>query len=115
VPFTEQASLGGSRPLRGFLEGRLIDRSATALQLDYQFPIWIWLDGTAHYAVGNVFGPALEGFAPERLRSSFGMGFRSAGSRDHLFEVLLAFGTERFDSGAEIESFRFVVGATSAF
>jgi len=115
VPFTELTSLGGSRPLRGFLEGRLIDRSATALQLDYQFPIWVWLDGAAHYAVGNVFGPALEGFEPERLRSSFGMGFRSAGSRDHLFEVLFAFGTERFESGAEIESFRFVVGATSAF
>jgi hypothetical protein len=43
------------------------------------------------------------------------MGFRSAGSRDHVFEVLVAFGTERFESGSEIESFRFVVGATSAF
>lgn len=115
VPFTELASLGGARPLRGFLEGRMIDRSATALQLEYQYPIWVWLDGALHYAVGNAFGPWLEAFEPERLRSSFGMGFRSAGSRDHVFEVLVAFGTERFESGSEIESFRFVVGATSAF
>jgi outer membrane protein assembly factor BamA len=115
VPFTELASLGGGRPLRGFLEGRMRDRSATALQLEYQYPIWVWLDGALHYSVGNVFGPWLEGFEVERLKSSFGMGLRSAGSRDHVFEVLVAFGTERFESGGEIESFRLVVGATSAF
>ncbi len=115
VPFTELASLGGSRPLRGFLHQRLLDRSAVAVQADYQYPIWVWLDGHIHYAVGNVFGPRLEGFEPELLRSSFGMGFRSAGSRDHVFEVLAAFGTAAFDDGSEIESFRLLVGTISGF
>jgi hypothetical protein len=115
LPFTELASLGGARRLRGFLPGRLIDRSAIALQLDYQYPIWVWLDGAAHYAVGNVFGPQLDGFDARLLRSSFGLGFKSTGSRDHVFELLVAFGTETFEDGAEIESFRLVVGATNGF
>jgi hypothetical protein len=115
LPFTELASLGGARPLRGFLAGRLLDRSAIALQLDYQYPIWVWLDGAAHYTVGNVFGPHLDDFDTRLLRSSFGLGIRSTGSRDHVFELLAAFGTETFADGGEIESFRLVAGATSGF
>jgi hypothetical protein len=114
-PFTELASLGGDRMLRGFVPGRLIDRSAISLQTDYQFPIWVWLDGAAHYAVGNVFGAELEGFDPALLRSSFGVGLRSSASRDHVFELLVALGTETFTDGGEIESFRLVVGASSGF
>jgi hypothetical protein len=115
VPFTELASLGGARPFRGFLQDRLLDRSAISLALDYQYPIWVWLDGAAHYAVGNVFGPALDGFDLELLRSSFGLGLRSTGSRDHVFELLVAFGTDTFEDGGEIESFRLVIGVTSGF
>jgi len=115
IPFTELASLGGPRPLRGFLEGRLLGRSDAVAQLDYQYPIWVWLDGAAHYAVGNVFGEHLEGLEPELLRQSFGMGFRSIGNRDHSFELLVAFGTKTFASGAGIEHVRLVVGATGGF
>ncbi len=115
IPFTEQVSLGGPRPLQGFLEGRLVGRSDAVAQLDYQYPIWVWLDGALHYAVGNVFGDDLEGFELELLRQSFGMGVRSTGNRDHAFELLVAFGTETFRSGGEIEHVRLVVGATSGF
>ena len=115
IPFTEQASLGGPRPLRGFLEGRLVGRSAAVAQVDYQYPIWVWLDGAMHYAVGNVFGEHLNGFDLALCRQSFGMGIRSTGNRDHAFELLVAFGTQTFRGGAEVESVRFVVGATSGF
>jgi len=115
IPFTEQASLGGPRPMRGFLEGRLVDKSAAVALLEYQWPVWVWLDGALHYAVGDVFGEHLSGFEAGLLRQSFGMGLRSTGQRDHAFEMLLAFGTDTFDGGAEIESVRFVLGATSGF
>ncbi|MCA9627810.1 MAG: BamA/TamA family outer membrane protein [Myxococcales bacterium] len=115
IPFNEQINLGGDRPMRGFLEGRLIDRSSAVLRFDYTWPIWVWLDGAVHYAVGNVFGEHLEGFEAGALRQSAGMGIRAVGSRDHVFEMLLAFGTEPFDEGAEPESLRFVFGATSGF
>lgn len=115
IPFSEQVSLGGERPLRGFLAGRLVDRSSAVAQLDYQWPIWVWMDGAMHYAVGNVFGEHLSNLEAGLLRQSFGLGLRSTGSRDHVFEVLLAFGSETFDDGAGIENVRFVFGATSGF
>ncbi len=115
IPFTELVQLGGERPLRGFLEGRLMDRSAATAVLDYQYPIWVWLDGVVHYGVGNVFGAHLDGFDVGLLRQSFGLGFRTTSTRDQPFELLLAFGTRTFDDDGGIESVRFVVGTTSGF
>ncbi|MET0414177.1 MAG: hypothetical protein ABW217_22900, partial [Polyangiaceae bacterium] len=115
IPFTELVSLGGNQPLRAFRAGRLLDRSATSATLTYRWPIWVYLDGAVHYAVGNVFGPHLDGFRPGLLRSSFGIGIDSAGSSDQPFEVLLAFGTAPFEEGARVESLRFVFGTRSDF
>lgn len=115
IPFTEQVSLGGDRPMRGFLEGRLIDRSSAVLLFDYTWPIWVWLDGALHYAVGNVFGEHLDGLEPGLLRQSAGLGIRAVGARDHVLELLVAFGSKPFDEGGEPESLRVVLGATSGF
>jgi len=114
VPFTEQVVLGGTRHMRGFIEGRLVGRSAAMATFEYRWPVWIWLDGTLHAAVGNVFGPHLEALSPERLRASFGMGFRTSSSRDHSFDLLLGLGTEPFDRFA-VTSVRILVGATRGF
>lgn len=115
IPFTEQASLGGPRPLRGFLEGRLVDRSAAAAVLEYQWPVWVWLDGALHYGIGNVFGEHLSGFELGLLRQSYGLGLRATSRRDHSFELMIAFGSQTLDDGGDIENVRFVLGATSGF
>jgi len=115
IPFTEQVRLGGDYQLRGFLEGRLLGRSAITGRLDYQWPIWPFLDGVIAAETGNVFGEHLAGFEPGAMRLSFTIGIRDSGSRDHPFEVLIGGGTEPIDEGARFESFRFVFGATNAF
>jgi hypothetical protein len=115
VPFTEQVSVGGDGPMRGFLEGRLLNRSAAVALFTYTWPVWVWLDGVIHYAVGNVFGEHLENFELDLLRSSFGIGLRGADKRDHAFELLVAGGTETFRDGGGLQEFRFVFGATSGF
>ena len=115
IPFTEQVTLGGDGPMRGFLEGRLIDRSAAVARLSYTWPVWVWFDGVLHYSVGNVFGAHLDGFELDLLRSSFGFGLQATGKRDHPFEILFAAGTDTFRNGAGIEHVRFVFGATSGF
>jgi hypothetical protein len=115
IPFTEQVGVGGERPMRGFLEGRLLDRSAIVAQAEYRWPVWVWLDGTFHYAVGNVFGAHLDDFELDQLRQSFGIGLRANNARDHAFEILTAFGSETFDQGGGIDTFRFVFGASSGF
>ncbi len=115
VPFTEQVSLGGQQPLRAFRAGRLVDRSAAVATFSYRWPVWGYLDGSLHYAVGNVFGSHLSGIRPGLLRSSFGIALDSVGSMDQPFEVLLAFGTEPFEAGGHVESVRFVLGTRAGF
>lgn len=115
VPFTEQVTLGGDFVMRGGLQGRLVGRSAAVARLEYTWPIWVWLDGSAFYEVGNVFGEHLDGFDPRLLRNSFGWGMRTTGSRDHPFEALVAFLTETFKDGASVESVRFVLGTSRGF
>ncbi|MEM6791308.1 MAG: BamA/TamA family outer membrane protein [Myxococcota bacterium] len=115
VPFRELITLGGNRPLRGFVANRFFDRSAVAAQVEYRWPIWVWLDGSVHYSMGNVFGERLEGFELDRLRQSFGLGFRANSARDHAFEFLVAGGTDTFERGADLDSFRLVFGSSAGF
>lgn len=115
LPFTEQVVLGGSGPMRGYLYGRLIDRSAAVATLKYRWPIWSFLDGTIQGALGNVFGSHLENFSTRLLRVSGAIGFESVGSPDHTFEVLAGFGTETFERHAEVNSFRLLFGTNRGF
>lgn len=115
VPLTDLVTLGGDRPLRGFLAGQFSDRSAAALRLEYRWPVAVWLDGSLTYEAGNVFGNGLSGFELAELRSSFGLGLQAVGAQDHVFQTLLAFGTEPYEAGARIDSVRFVLGTTAGF
>ena len=115
IPFTELASLGGLGFLRGYLPNRLLGRSSVVAQLEYRWPVWMWLDGSLQFGVGNVFGRGLEGFDPKLLRMSGSVGVRTSNSPDHQFEVLVGGGTETFDQGAKLTSFRFFFGTTRGF
>lgn len=115
VPFTELVPLGGDAPMRGFREGRLRGRSAAALTLEYRYPIWAFLDGSAQVAVGNVFDKQLSDFALDLTRLSFEFGLRTNGARDHSFDILIGSATETFQQGAELQEVRFLFGATRGF
>lgn len=115
VPFTELVQLGGPGMMPGFRAGRLFDRSAAVATLRYSWPIWIWLNGSLQVATGNVFGARFEGFRAGRGRLSAALGIEGSGSRDSIFQALIGFGSETFESGAEVDSLRVVVGARSGF
>jgi hypothetical protein len=115
IPFTELVTLGGPEPMKGLYPGRLYDRSAFVAGLAYRWPIWIWLDGLMRMEFGNVFGEHLDGFAVERLRWSGALGFESNGAPDSAFQFMIGAGSETFESGGKIDSFRFAVGATHGF
>lgn len=115
VPFNELVTLGGVSFMPGFRMGRLYDRSALVATLRYAWPIWVWLNGSLQVATGNVFGREFEGFRVERGRLSTAIGIESVGSRDSIFQALVGFGTETFESGAKIDSLRVVVGARNGF
>lgn len=115
IPFTEQIILGGSGLMRGYLFGRLTDRSAAVATLKYRWPIWVYLDGTIQAAFGNVFGPQLQGFDPKLLRFTSNIGIETAGQADHTFEVLLGLGTETFEDNLRVNSIRFLFGTNRGF
>jgi len=115
VPFTELVTLGGPTFMPGFRPGRLYDRSGAVATLRYSWPIWVWLDGSLQVATGNVFGARFDGFRADRNRLSSAIGIESRGSRDSIFQALVGFGSETFESGARLDSLRIVVGARSGF
>jgi len=115
IPFTELVALGGDGPMRGFFPGRLVDRSAAVATVRYRWPIWVWLDGSLQAAVGNVFDEHLDGFKPSLLRFSSAIGIESVGTPDNSIEVLFGIGTETFDHGGQIDSFRLALGTNRGF
>ncbi|MEO6418703.1 MAG: hypothetical protein ABIP39_04815 [Polyangiaceae bacterium] len=115
IPFTDQVTLGGDSLMPGFLRSRLVDRSATVASLQYTWPIWVYLDGVAHAAVGNVWGERFSGFDVKSTRLSSGIGLRTNGDRASALELLFAVGTEPFDDRFKVDSFRLVVGSHHGF
>jgi hypothetical protein len=115
VPFTELVQLGGSRPLLGFREARLIGESSVAATLEYRWPIWTFLDGFTNFEVGNVFSRDLGGFRWDELRKSIALGMKAISDEDQAFALTVAFGSKPFSDGGAFNEFRFLVGLTRAF
>ncbi len=111
VPFTDQVSLGGNRPMRGYLQGRLIDRSSVVATVQYSWPVWVYLNGVIQTDVGNVFDAHLSDFDFNLLRLSSGIGVRSNGDPNAGLEVLVAAATDPFNEGFHVSSFRLVFGS----
>jgi hypothetical protein len=115
TPFLEQVSLGGYGLMRGYLQNRLVDRSAAVAELEYRWPVWVFADGTLQGSVGNVFGPHLDNFSAELLRLSAAVGIRSNNTAERQLELLVGFGSETFGSGGAITSLRLFLGGTNGF
>jgi hypothetical protein len=114
IPFTEQIMFGGDI-LPAYLPGRLIGQSGFVTALEYTWPVWAALQGYAQVALGNVFSRRFEDLRPDLLRGNAGLGLRSTSSRDHALEVLVAAGTETFEDGFKVNSFRLRIGGSSGF
>ncbi len=112
VPFAELPELGGGGPLQGFRYGTLYGESTAALVLRYSWPIWAWLDATLHFGVGNAYDGRFENFTLENQRMGWGIGFSAVNDLDHIFNFILGWGTDTFENGPDVVSFRLAVGAT---
>ncbi len=115
IPFTELPTLGGEDAFRGFRYGHLRGESAANLILEYSWPIWAYLDGLAHLAVGNVYDGRFDDFSLENLRMSFGIGIGAIDAIDHRFELVFAWGTDTFERGPSVISYRIAAGGRIDF
>lgn len=98
TPFEELASLGGTR-MAGFVPRAMLGESALHARLRYRWGIWSDADAYLDVESGNTFGPALEGFALERLRASFAIGIDGIAHGEHMFRALVGVGTDPFAEG----------------
>ena len=101
--------------MRGFVGNFLSGQSEASIRLDYHWPVWNWLDGTLHVAIGNVYDGRFESFSLTDQRLSFGIGLAGVSQRDHFFEFLVGFGTDTFENGPDVESVRILFGGTREF
>lgn len=115
IPFLDQVTLGGYGPMKGLYPGRLYDRSAAVGEIAYHWPLWILVDGTIRGEIGNVFGDHLSGFDANLLRLSGSIGVQTVGLPGNTLELLFGVGTETFEHGTQVDSFRLYVGGTNGF
>ncbi|MFK7756206.1 MAG: BamA/TamA family outer membrane protein [Flavobacteriales bacterium] len=75
VPFFQQARLGGTKQLRGYLDGRFLDNSSITPQIETRFKIWKRFGGVAFGGVGTVF-KTFSDLEDSRWRYNYGAGLR---------------------------------------
>jgi hypothetical protein len=111
LPFFARPTLGGSRLLRGFIEGRWRDDAAWAAVVEYRFWViprgfTVWrhirverLGLAGFYEVGAVAGDGF-GIFRERVRQSYGVSARATVERAALFRADFGFSEEGFNFSA---------------
>lgn len=110
IPFGELLTLGGIEAMRGFPFARFHGRSTVVGSARYQYPVWSFFDGYLVAEAGNAFGARLEDFDVAKLRASFAVGLTTVSSRNNSLDILLAFGSTRFEEEFSIETARLVLG-----
>lgn len=117
-PLSELISLGGGDLMRGFIAGRFRGKSALVYTLSYAWPVFAYADVVLFGDVGSAFRGFFSDLAHEDMSTTFGAGLRSSFSRELVFQLLTAWGTNRietWDTSFEVENFRLVAGVTRGF
>lgn len=97
IPFTELIELGGPEYMRGFLFGRLRGRRAYESTIQYRWPVLFLLDASVFVSVGGVTPSFLEWNINESYLN-YGLAFRTVMSPVLSLDLLMALGSNRFDS-----------------
>lgn len=74
-PFDLLPQLGGDRLLRGYFQGRYLDRQLLAFQGEYRLPVW-WRIGAVAFGAAGQVADRWGDFAFDRFHASVGGGIR---------------------------------------
>ena len=84
APFQQQSLLGGNKRMRGYYEGRYIDKNLAVLQAELRFPIYGRFGGVA-FGDAGALGNEQQLFRLEDIKYSYGAGIRfNVIRKDHL-------------------------------
>ena len=104
APFNQLALLGGTRRLRGYYEGFYRDQHYISTQLEWRYPLFWRLSGTAFAATGLV-APSIERFSTHHLRSAAGIGLRVTLNKNDRINV-----RADYAFGKEVSGFYLTIG-----
>jgi hypothetical protein len=115
VPFLEVPTLGGGDPMNGFLEGRMRGNHVASAAVVYRWPIWVWLDGVSHLAVGGILhDDAAQSLGDLHASWDIGIRTRRGGLVDGT--ILFGLGSTRFAAPSfGIERARVLFALTRSF
>lgn len=94
IPFYALPQLGGSRNLRGYLDGRVRDRHSILLQAELRFPIWKVLSGAVFVDTGRVYEDITDPPFLDHYLVDGGVGLRFILHPDIVVRLDLAFSNE---------------------
>jgi outer membrane protein assembly factor BamA len=106
-PFDHMSLMGGSRLLRGMIEGRFRDNHQLAGQVEYRFPIAWRFGGVAFGGLGRV-ADRVRDFDLEGWKWAAGGGLRFAVNSEERINL-------RLDAGATVEGVNFYLAIGEAF
>jgi outer membrane protein assembly factor BamA len=98
APFFQLATLGGTKRLRGYFEGKYRDRHAFLLQTEYRSPMWWRIGGVAFGGVGAV-SDGRNALLASHLRFNYGAGLRVALDRVQRINLRIDYGRGYQSSG----------------
>ncbi len=91
VPFYNMAFIGGSKRLRGYIDGRFRDNNAAVLQGEYRWKFYKRFGLTAFYSSGNVFNN-LTDLTIAETKQTVGGGLRFQLSKRELVNIRIDYG-----------------------
>lgn len=84
APFQQQSLLGGNKRMRGYYEGRYIDKNLAVLQAEARFPVWRRFGGVVFGGAGALGGQQ-HFLRADDVKYSYGAGLRfNVVRKDHL-------------------------------
>jgi outer membrane protein assembly factor BamA len=93
TPFFLLPTLGGAEDLRGFREFRFRDKHSLVFNLEYRWEVFSGLDMAVFGDAGNVYGD-IEDIKLNKLKTSYGIGFRFNTSKSVFLRFDIGFGHE---------------------
>ncbi|NUO02837.1 MAG: BamA/TamA family outer membrane protein [Saprospiraceae bacterium] len=97
-PFHQLATLGGTRRLRGYFDGRFRDKRLLLLQGEYRLPLF-WRIGAVAFGGAGWVGSENEPVRQAFLRWNVGAGLRFALDRRQKINLRLDYGVGKEESG----------------
>lgn len=97
VPFQSLVSVGNGNTIRGFYNGRYIDKNKSAVQTELRYPIYKKLNGVLFAGTGKVYGE--KKFDDLKFKESYGAGLRYCLNESRNINIRADFAFSR-DGGA---------------